>query len=83
MVAYKDGRAVRLVSRNGHEFKRRFPELGAAVAALPAHTLILDGEVTVFDIVLVSRLPLRARQGSPGAAVAHPAPRARGRGGRP
>ena len=70
MVAYKDGRAVRLVSRNGHEFKRRFPELGAAVAALPARTLILDGEVAVFDIVLVSRFEWLRRR--PLGATASP-----------
>ena len=35
MLAYKDGRNVRLESRNGVDHTRRFPELAAAVAALP------------------------------------------------
>jgi bifunctional non-homologous end joining protein LigD len=55
MLAYKDGRTVRLESRNGVDHTRRFPELAAAVAALPSRTLVLDGEVAVFDYQLRSR----------------------------
>jgi bifunctional non-homologous end joining protein LigD len=55
VIAYKTGRAVRLVSRAGRDLTARFPELAAAVGALPARTLILDGEVAVFDAALVSR----------------------------
>ncbi len=62
VLAYKDGRVVRLVSRNGHDLTRRFPELVGAVGALPARTLVLDGEVAVFDITLISRFEwLRGR----------------------
>jgi ATP-dependent DNA ligase len=53
---------VRLVSRNGRDLTHRFPELVAAVGALPARTLILDGEIAVFDSALVSRFEwLRGR----------------------
>jgi bifunctional non-homologous end joining protein LigD len=53
---------VRLVSRNGRDLTQRFPELAAAVGALPARTLILDGEIAVFDSALVSRFEwLRGR----------------------
>jgi len=55
MVAYKDGAAVRLVSRAGEDHDRRFAELAAAIRALPAMTLILDGEVAIFDDTLISR----------------------------
>jgi len=55
VVAYKDADRVRLVSRNGRDLTPRFPELVAAVEALPARTLILDGEIAVFDSTLVSR----------------------------
>ena len=55
MLAYKDGRTVRLVSRNGVDHTRRFPELAAALAALPGRTLVLDGEVAIFDRQLRSR----------------------------
>jgi bifunctional non-homologous end joining protein LigD len=55
MLAYKDGRTVRLESRNGVDHTQRFPELAAAVAALPSRMLVLDGEVAVFDYQLRSR----------------------------
>jgi bifunctional non-homologous end joining protein LigD len=55
MVAYKDGTAVRLVSRAGKDHGRRFAEIAAAIRALPAAALILDGEVAIFDDRLVSR----------------------------
>jgi bifunctional non-homologous end joining protein LigD len=55
MVAYKDGTAARLVSRAGKEHGRRFPDLVAAIRALPPVTLILDGEVAIFDDRLISR----------------------------
>jgi len=62
MVAYKDADRVRLVSRNGRDLTQRFRELGAAVGALPARTLILDGEIAVFDTALISRFEwLRGR----------------------
>jgi bifunctional non-homologous end joining protein LigD len=35
MLAYKEGRTVRLESRNGVDHTRRFPDLAAAVAELP------------------------------------------------
>ena len=63
MVAYKDGAAVRLVSRAGKDHTRRFPDLAAAVRTLPPWTLILDGEVAIFDDRLVSRFEwFRKRQ---------------------
>jgi bifunctional non-homologous end joining protein LigD len=58
LVAYKAGGKVRLVSRKGVEHTARFPELVNAIAALPGTTLVLDGEVAVFDERLVSRFDL-------------------------
>jgi hypothetical protein len=49
LVAHKTDGQVRLVSRNGLGHARRFAELAAAIAVLPATTLILNGEVGVFD----------------------------------
>jgi ATP-dependent DNA ligase len=40
---------------NGVDHRRRFPELAVAVATLPGRTLVLDGEVAIFDRQLRSR----------------------------
>ena len=62
MVAIKVAGAVRLVSRNGRDHTRRFPELVKTLVTLKAKSFTLDGEVAVFDKALVSRFEwLRAR----------------------
>jgi bifunctional non-homologous end joining protein LigD len=55
VIAYKEAAGVRLVSRNGKDLTRRFPELAAAVRGLNAPTLVLDGELAVFDRQFLSR----------------------------
>ena len=71
MLAYKDGRTVRLESRNGVDHTRRFPELAAAVAALRAGSLVLDGEVAIFDRQFRSRFDW-LRDPDPEAVVTPP-----------
>jgi bifunctional non-homologous end joining protein LigD len=62
VLTYKDSAGVRLISRNGRDLTRRFPELAAAVSELAPPTLVLDGEIAVFDQQLVSRFEwLRGR----------------------
>ena len=61
MIAYKNGRTIRLISRNAVDHTERFGELASAIAALKAPTLILDGEVCVFDKNLVSQFHLLDR----------------------
>src|SRR5882672_6333704 len=62
MVATKVAGAVRLVSRNGRDHTRRFPELVKALDRLKAKTYTPDGEVAVFDKALISRFEwLRGR----------------------
>lgn len=58
ILAYKDGARVRLLSRNRVDHARRFRELATAIAALPVSTLVLDGEVAIFDQHLRSRFEL-------------------------
>ena len=73
LLAYKHGTQVRLYSRNG--LPQHLPALSAAIAALPAEELILDGESAwdgsgtyhVFDILWlngrnVTALPLEERR---------------------
>src|SRR5262245_38459177 len=55
MLAYKDVARVRLVSRNGVDHTRRFRAIAAAVTKLSARTLVVDGEVAIFDQQLRSR----------------------------
>jgi hypothetical protein len=55
MLAYKDRGPVKLISRNGRDHTKRFRGIAAAIRAMSAPTLVLDGEVAVFDGALVSR----------------------------
>jgi bifunctional non-homologous end joining protein LigD len=45
LLVEKTGSRVRLLTRNGLDWTRRFAALAEAVAALPAETLLADGEV--------------------------------------
>jgi bifunctional non-homologous end joining protein LigD len=55
MLAYRDRKRVRLVSRNGVDHSKRFSELVAAVGTLRSSSLVLDAEVAIFDQQLRSR----------------------------
>jgi bifunctional non-homologous end joining protein LigD len=71
ILAYKDGSRVRLLSRNCVDHARRFREIAAAVASLPVPTLVLDGEVAIFDEHLRSRFDL-LRQTDPSVVATPP-----------
>jgi bifunctional non-homologous end joining protein LigD len=58
MLAYKEGAHVALLSRNGKDNTGRFPHIVAAIEKLRPATLLLDGEVVVFDGQRVSRFQL-------------------------
>jgi bifunctional non-homologous end joining protein LigD len=59
-----------LLSRNGKDHTDRFPEIAATIARLRPATLVLDGEVVVFDRKQVSRFQLlQQRSGEPLYAV--------------
>jgi ATP-dependent DNA ligase len=73
LLAFKYGGEVRLYSRN--RLPQQIPPLAAAIAKLPVHDVVLDGEITwdlesgyhVFDVLwhdgrLVTSLPLVDRQ---------------------
>jgi bifunctional non-homologous end joining protein LigD len=62
LIAYKEGRAVRLITRNDVDRTADFPGVAAAIAGLPAPTLVLDGEVVIFDDAEVSRFGLLQRR---------------------
>src|SRR5438445_5617158 len=46
LLAFKDGRTVRLLSRNRLPLNASYPAVADAIAELPMHDVILDGEAT-------------------------------------
>ena len=56
--------SARLVTRNGLDWTDRFADLAAELAALPARSALLDGEVVVFD--REGRTSFQALQGALG-----------------
>jgi bifunctional non-homologous end joining protein LigD len=49
MQALKEGTTVRLLSRNGADYTRRFAEVENAIAQLKPKTLHMDGEIVAMD----------------------------------
>jgi ATP-dependent DNA ligase len=47
IMARRDSAGVRLLTRNGYDFAYRFPFAAAAIAALPALSFLIDGEMIV------------------------------------
>ena len=58
LLAYKEDGRVTLMSRNALDRTKNYPEVATAIAKLKPKTLLLDGEVVVFDKVKVSRFQL-------------------------
>jgi len=70
IVAYKEEKRVRLLSRNGKDRTDKFPRITSAIRNLQPVTLLLDGEIVVFDKKGVSRFQLLQRgKGEPVYAV--------------
>jgi bifunctional non-homologous end joining protein LigD len=70
ILAYKEGAHVLLLSRSDKDNTSRFPGIAAAIAKLDPATLLLDGEVVVFDRQRVSRFQLLQQgRGEPVYAV--------------
>ncbi|MEJ7758031.1 MAG: DNA ligase D [Gemmatimonadaceae bacterium] len=49
LIAAKSGGDALLITRNGNDYTRVFPEIARAVRALPVEECIIDGEVVVSD----------------------------------
>jgi bifunctional non-homologous end joining protein LigD len=62
-VVFKQGNGVALVSRNLRNLAPQFPDLAAALATLSSETLVLDGEIAVFDERSVSHLGYLGKRG--------------------
>jgi bifunctional non-homologous end joining protein LigD len=55
ILAYKEDDRVRLLSRNAKDRTDKFPRIAAAIRILKPVTLLLDGEIVVFDKKGISR----------------------------
>jgi bifunctional non-homologous end joining protein LigD len=64
ILAYKEGARVTLMTRNAIDRTERYGRIAEAVAALKPITLLLDGEVVVFDKRHVSRFQLLQQGGT-------------------
>jgi bifunctional non-homologous end joining protein LigD len=64
ILAYKEGSNVHLYSRNAIDRTDRFFDVAAAMSTLRPTTLLLDGEVSVFDREGVSRFQLLQNLGA-------------------
>jgi bifunctional non-homologous end joining protein LigD len=69
IIARRDGAGVRLFTRKGHDLAARFPLAAAAIAALPAHSFLIDGEAIVTDDDGLAVFDPVRRQRNGGAAV--------------
>jgi ATP-dependent DNA ligase len=56
-LAYKEGQEISLITRNDVNRTSDFLKIAAAISGFKASTLLLDGEVVVFDPKGVSRHP--------------------------
>jgi ATP-dependent DNA ligase len=64
-LAYRDGRALKLISRKGKDLGRYFPELITALASLPVRRFVLDGEIVIrnesFETLQLRLHPAKSR----------------------
>jgi bifunctional non-homologous end joining protein LigD len=58
MLAYKESGEISLISRNEIDRTSRYPAIAAELAKLDADTLLLDGEIVVFNAHHVSQFQL-------------------------
>ncbi len=49
VIATFDGQRCRLLTRNGHDWTERFPEVAEQLARVPASSFVVDGEAVVLD----------------------------------
>jgi bifunctional non-homologous end joining protein LigD len=61
-VAYREGKRVRILSRNLKDVTSKFRSVHDALAALPGGDFVLDGEIVAFDARKVSRFQLLQRR---------------------
>jgi bifunctional non-homologous end joining protein LigD len=69
IMARRDAAGVRLITRNGNDFTKRFPLAAAAVAALPGRSCLIDGEAIACDDKGLAVFELIRRTRNHGSAI--------------
>jgi ATP-dependent DNA ligase len=69
IMARRDAAGVRLITRNGNDFTKRFPLAAAAVAALPSRSCLIDGEAIACDDSGLAVFELIRRARNHGSAI--------------
>jgi bifunctional non-homologous end joining protein LigD len=69
IMARREAAGVRLITRNGNDFTRRFPLAAAAVAALPGRSTKIDGEAIACDDTGLAVFELIRRHRNHGSAI--------------
>jgi bifunctional non-homologous end joining protein LigD len=49
LMVRRDSAGIRLITRDGHDWSRRFPLVAQAAGALRARSFLLDGEAVACD----------------------------------
>ena len=72
VLVFRDGKRIRLVTRNRNTVNATYPELAEALAGQPAGEFVVDGEVVAFDgkVTSFSRLQKRMQIKDPDKARA-------------
>jgi bifunctional non-homologous end joining protein LigD len=68
LMARRDAAGVRLLTRNGHDWTSRFPQIAAAVMALRCHSCLVDGEAVCCDDAGVAIFEWLRRRANGGTA---------------
>jgi bifunctional non-homologous end joining protein LigD len=69
ILARRDSAGVRLITRAGNDFSRRFPFTAMAVGKLPVRSCLIDGEAIVCDDNGLAVFELMRRHGAIASAV--------------
>jgi bifunctional non-homologous end joining protein LigD len=68
LMARRDAAGVRLLTRNGHDWTSRFPQIAAAVTALRCRSCLVDGEAVCCDEAGVAIFEWLRRRANGGTA---------------
>jgi bifunctional non-homologous end joining protein LigD len=49
MMVRRDAAGVRLITRNGHDWSARYPQISEAAGALRVRSFLIDGEAVACD----------------------------------